>query len=213
MAKSKNIEEPVVNSKGKSFPAGRQKITAALKSLMEEKDFNDITTSEIASTAGVTEALIYRYFKDKRDLLYEVLAEFMDYFYDQSSLILKGIKGSTNKLRKLIWHHINACDTNRVFTKISLEVRSYTDYYGSKPHDMVKIYSQIIHEIIEEGVRDGELRDDLSVSFMKQVIIGAIDQFCSTAVMLNGELNPDELSDNLCSFISKGIEKTPKEQD
>ena len=53
------------------YPPGRVKIVQALVGLLVRKDFNAITTAEIAKTAGVTEALIYKYFKDKRDLLYQ----------------------------------------------------------------------------------------------------------------------------------------------
>ncbi len=46
--------------KERPFPPGRTKIVEALKFLLEEKEFNAITTAEIAKTAGVTEALIYK---------------------------------------------------------------------------------------------------------------------------------------------------------
>ena len=44
-------------------PPGRIKIVQALISLLEQKEFNAVTTAEIAKKAGVTEALIYKYFK------------------------------------------------------------------------------------------------------------------------------------------------------
>jgi TetR/AcrR family fatty acid metabolism transcriptional regulator len=62
----------------KSFPPGRVKIADALRLLLEEKDFNGITTAEIARQAGVTDALIYKYFKDKRDLLHQLLSEYLN---------------------------------------------------------------------------------------------------------------------------------------
>jgi len=63
-----SITDSSKNVKEKPLPPGRVKITEALKSLLEEKEFGAITTAEIAKNAGVTEALIYKYFKDKRDL-------------------------------------------------------------------------------------------------------------------------------------------------
>ena len=61
-------------------PPGRIKIMKALSTLMEKKDFDSITTSEIASEAGVTEGLIYKYFKDKKDLLYKLLEDHFQLF-------------------------------------------------------------------------------------------------------------------------------------
>ena len=46
---------------------GYIKIVGALKLLLKEKEFNAITWAEIARTAGVNEALIYKYFHDKRN--------------------------------------------------------------------------------------------------------------------------------------------------
>ena len=69
---------------------------------MEKKEFSAITTSQIAKTAGVTEALIYKYFKDKRDLLHEVLREYLEPFVAQMKSEIKDISGAKNKLKKLI---------------------------------------------------------------------------------------------------------------
>ena len=66
---------------GRPYPPGRIKIADALRSLLETKDFSAITTAEIAKHAGVTEALIYKYFKDKRDLLHQVLAEYIERYH------------------------------------------------------------------------------------------------------------------------------------
>jgi len=94
-------------AEAKAWPPGRIKIADALRVLLETKDFGAITTSEIAKSAGVTEALIYKYFKGKRDLLYQLLSEYLEHYDVQVERDLKGIKGALNKLRKLIWSHIN----------------------------------------------------------------------------------------------------------
>jgi len=147
----------VVHSK--SLPPGRLKIAEALRSLLEKKDFNSITTAEIARTAGVTEALIYKYFRDKRDLLHQVLAEYFEQYMIQFEKDLKGARGSLNKIRKTIWSHINVYSTDRVFAKILLlEVRSNPDYFKSRPYKLVKKYSRIVRDIIEEGMKSGEIR-------------------------------------------------------
>jgi TetR/AcrR family fatty acid metabolism transcriptional regulator len=111
--------------KQKPMPPGRIKITRALKSLLEQKEFSAITTAQIARRAGVTDALIYKYFKDKRDLLHQILSEYLEQYRTQVTHDLKGIKGTLNKLRKLIWSHINVYATDRVFARILLiEVRN-----------------------------------------------------------------------------------------
>jgi len=191
-----------------SFPPGRIKIAEALRSLLERKDFGSITTAEIARTAGVTEALIYKYFKDKRDLLYEVLREYLELYDTRFEMDLKGIKGALNRLRKLIWSHINVYATDRVFAKILLiDVRSFSDYYTSRPYELVKRYSKIMLEVIEEGVADGEIREDISPVIIRQSILGALENLCLTGVVFDREILPDELTESLCDLLFSGIEK------
>jgi TetR/AcrR family fatty acid metabolism transcriptional regulator len=195
-------------SKVKSLPPGRIKITQALKLLLEKKEFSAVTTAEIAKQAGVTEALIYKYFKDKRDLLHQVLREYLEQYQVQVENDLKGIKGALNRLRKLIWSHINVYATNRVFAKILLlEVRNYPDYYKSETYELVKIYSNTVLRIIEEGIRNKEIREDLDPKLIRLGIIGSIEQVCLSGVVYGREISPDDITENLCEFIFKGIDR------
>ena len=59
----------IMTCKEKPDPPGRIKIITSFSRLMREKDFHSITTAQIAKNAQVTEGLIYKYFKDKKDLL------------------------------------------------------------------------------------------------------------------------------------------------
>ncbi|MGD8256621.1 MAG: TetR/AcrR family transcriptional regulator [Desulfobacterales bacterium] len=192
--------------KEKPLPPGRVKITEALKSLLEEKEFGAITTAEIAKNAGVTEALIYKYFKDKRDLLHQILSEYLEQYRVQIFLDLKGIKGALNKLRKLIWSHINVYATNRVFARILLiEVRNYPDYYRSETYQRVKEYSDIVLQIIEEGIASNEIRNDLPPQLLRHGILGSIEQLCFSGIIFEREIDPDVLTEQLCEFIIDGI--------
>ncbi|MEA1915102.1 MAG: TetR/AcrR family transcriptional regulator, partial [Campylobacterota bacterium] len=180
----------------------------ALKSLLVEKEFSAVTTAEIAKNAGVTEALIYKYFKDKRDLLHQVLSEYLEQYRAQMGQDLKGIKGTLNKLRKLIWSHINVYATNRVFARILLiEVRNYPDYYKSETYSRVKEYSNIVLQIIEEGIRDREIRGDVPARLIRHSILGSIEQVCLSGITFGKDINPDELTEQICEIIFQGIKK------
>ncbi len=196
------------SSETRSQPPGRIKIVQALISLLELKEFNAITTAEIAKKAGVTEALIYKYFKDKRDLLHQVLREYLEQYGLYLDHDLKGIKGALNQLRKLIWSHINVYARNRVFARILLvEARTHPDYYKSETYSLVKRYSDTVMSIIEEGIRHREIRDDLDPTLIRHGILGSIEQICLTGVIFGREIEPDELTEELCELLFKGLER------
>ena len=197
------------NGAGKRHPPGRTKLAAALRTLLAEKEFAAVTTAEIAREAGVTEALIYKYFKDKRGLLYEILAEYLEDYVLRAQQDLKGIAGALNKLRKITWSHIDAYANNRVFARILLlEVRQFADYFQSRPYGLVKLYSAILRQIVEEGIAGGEIRADIPAAQVEQCLLGCIEHVCLTGVVLDRPISPDELSETVCAFAFEGI-RTP----
>ena len=197
----------IVNSADETHqPPGRVKLVRALKELLVEKEFSAITTAEIARSAGVTEALIYKYFRDKRDLLHQILADYLKMYGVVLETDLKGVKGALNKLRKLIWSHINVYTNNRVFAKVLLiEVRNYSDYYRSDTYELVKIYSNTVLSVIEEGVSNGEIRADIPAKMMRQTILGSIEHVCLSGIVFEREMFPEEITDHLCEILFEGI--------
>jgi len=189
-------------------PPGKIKIAEALRSLLSEKDFNSITTAEISRTSGVNEALIYRYYKDKRGLLHSVLAEYLEDYIETMALNRKGIKGSVNKLRKLVWDMVYLHHKDRVFSKILLlEVRNFRGYWESETYEIVKRYTRSMLDLIKQGIDAGELRDDIPASHIRQIILGAIEHLCLPAVIFGYDIAPDKMTDDICDVIFEGIVK------
>ena len=196
----------VNRSHGRGLPPGRTKIADALRSLLAHKEFTAITTAEIARTAGVTEALIYKYFKDKRGLLHTVLGEYLEHFLNQAEGDLNGVTGALNKLRTIIRFHIHMYASNRVFAKILLlEVRNYPEYFNSEPYGIVKRYGKVILDILNEGIQVGEIRADIPVSMMRQIILGSIEHACLPAIVFDQMIDPDEVADSICHAVFNGI--------
>jgi TetR/AcrR family fatty acid metabolism transcriptional regulator len=196
----------IAKANNRPQPPGRIKIAEALRSLLAEKEFSAITTAEIAKKAGVTEALIYKYFQDKRDLLHQVLREYLENFLSSAEMDVRGVKGALNKLRKLIWSHIHMYADNRVFARILLlEVRNYPDYFNSDAYQIVRRYSKIVRQIVKEGIEAEEIRSDLSVSVIGQAILGGIEHVCFPGVIFNRDIEEDKLTEELCELIFNGI--------
>jgi len=201
-----SMTDIVNSSESRHRPPGQVKIVQALKDLLAEKEFGAITTAEIAKNAGVTEALIYKYFRDKRDLLHQILADYLKTYGVVLETDLGGIKGALNKLRKLIWSHINVYANNRVFAKVLLiEVRNCPDYYRSDTYELVKIYSNTLLGVIEEGVRNGEIRADIPAKMIRQMILGSIEHVCLSGIVFEREIFPEDVTDDLCEILFEGI--------
>ncbi|MFO7964479.1 MAG: TetR/AcrR family transcriptional regulator [Desulfobacterales bacterium] len=192
-----------------SLPPGGVKLIDTLKILLKDKEFNAITTAEIAKMAGVNEALIYKYFRSKRGLLHAVQTDFTNHFFKHIASNLKGIQGASNKLKKILWAHINYYLEDPVFARILvLEVRTYPGYFKSESYYWIKRYTRLVRQIIEEGIQEQEIRSDLPSWAIMQIIMGGIEHLIMPNVLFKRELDTDELTEYLWEVIFKGIKKS-----
>ena len=178
----------------------------ALKRLLEKKRFDNITTAEISRVAGANEALIYRYFGDKRGLLHTILAEHTLDHLLQIRRAVESVDGAINKLRKLMRGTISFHQRNRVFSRIVLlEVRNYPGYFESEAYRLVREYSSLIDEIVEEGVRKQEIREDVSLPCIKDLIVGSIEHACLRSVVFDWECDVELLARDLSDAVIGGL--------
>jgi len=202
--KSKVI--PQTKAPRNSTPPAKKRLADALRILLEEKDFNSITTADIAKTAQANETLIYRYFGDKRGLLHGVLAEFLRESQARVRNDLKEITGASNRLRRIIWHAFDSYKNNRTHAKIVLiEVRNFTGYFKSETYQLARNYSKMVLDTLREGVKSGEFRQDLNPKLARNVILGGIEHLTLPGLIFDREIPPDEYTDFLLEMLLPGI--------
>jgi AcrR family transcriptional regulator len=197
------MEIPAINS-----PPGKLKIINAMRTLLEDRTFESITISEIAVTAGITEGLIYKYFKDKRDLLHHVLREHYEQFLVQIDRDLQGIDGALNKLKKIIWSCIERYANHRVFARIILlEVRNSEEYFKSDAYGLVRQFNRIIIDIINEGITNREIRENIPASYIRNAIFGTIEHSCLNRAIFNEKVSTNEAAKAITDLLFSGIKR------
>jgi TetR/AcrR family transcriptional regulator, fatty acid metabolism regulator protein len=197
-----------VKKKRISVPPGHLKISKAMISLLKKKSFDAITWAEIAETAGVNEGLIYKYFKDKRNLLHAVLQEYNSDFLKVLRQHLQNAEGTFNKIRTFISSTLCYYQEIPVFAKILiLEVRNFPAFFASETYEQIREYSGILLEIIDEGVKQGEIRDDIPPRYIREMINGAIEHMCLPKVIFGQKVMTDIYTDEICKFVFSGIKK------
>ena len=195
-----------MNMPAEMIPPGKLKIVNAMRTLLEDRAFETITIAELASTAGVTEGLIYKYFKDKRDLLHHVLKDHYEMFLAQIDRDLKGIDGALNKLKKIIWSSIERYANHKVFARIILlEARTSDRYFKTDAYALVRKFNRIILDIISEGIASGEIRSDLPPAYIRNALFGAIEHSCINRVIFNEDVSTDDTAKYITDLLFKGI--------
>ena len=138
----------------------RRKIIDATIIVAAKHGFERATTEEISRTAGVSEGIIYHYFRSKQELYISMIRERADNYRQALGSEIARIDGPKRKLERLIdFHFANFTGKKSIF-------RGALDRTSDMPvikEQLLKVailpYCRIIAEIITEGVKAGEFRE------------------------------------------------------
>lgn len=181
-------------------------ILAAAKDVFCRRGFADASMGEIASLAGVAQGTIYKFFDSKRDLVIAVLHDWFESMVAGFQADLPVIRGTQNKLRFIIRRHIQSLVENPDLCRLCAnEVRNDGDNYQSAIYELTRNYSQALIEVCREGIRSGELRADLPISIVRDLIFGGIDHHLSGFLYRGRKLDPDGLADKLMDILNFGV--------
>ncbi|MGA2026694.1 MAG: TetR family transcriptional regulator [Syntrophobacteraceae bacterium] len=165
--------------------ATKWKILAAAEEVMSQKGFAGSSISEIARRAGVTDSVIYQYFKGKQDLLFSVPGEKLK---NQLALLqehLAGIPDVQSQLQKVIWLQLRYHDAHSDYARLLLmECRSFKEFYSSPAYDILREYTRIVSSILAQGVKEGRFRVDAPIRLMRDVILGTLDMETISALTI-----------------------------
>lgn len=187
-------------------PPGRTRIMNSMIRLLDVREFHRITTAEIAREAEVTEGLIYKYFKDKKDLLYQVLIELFRQVIDRIDRDTAAAAGAHDRLKTFIRTSVASYAGSRALSRIILlEVRNSESFFASEAYGLVRQYSGMLAKILQEGMEAGEFATDLDIRALREIIFGAIEHACLACLIFNREIEIDRVTDQLCRVLFTGI--------
>lgn len=152
------------------------KILGAAEEIISSKGFKDTTISEIAAAVGIQESIIYRHFKGKEDLLFSIIEERLKEGLALLDRDLQGLNEPKSQLRKMMWGNLWYQEAYAAYSKILLfECRSSRAFYSSPAFKLVQEYVGRLISILEDGVKEGLFRDDLSIPLMQDLVLGTLD--------------------------------------
>ena len=171
---------PMAHNGMKLNGSGRKKqaILQAAERIMAQKG-TSATISEIAGHAGVTDSIIYHYYKNKEDLLFSVAEERLRQGHQALLAHQRGLADPIARLRNLIWFSLHYNEAHPDFSRLILfECRSNRNFLTHPAFRYVRRYQGAMRGILEDGIRDGLFREDLHVPVVRDAVNGLLDIQC-----------------------------------
>ena len=162
--------------------------------------------AEIAARVGVVEGTVYKYFESKRELLLTVLSQWYEGMFGDYAEDLRGIHGTRARLQFLIWRHLRTLQENPDLCRLTFnEFRVEKDYHGSALQKLNKRYTDLLVQVLKEGIASGEIRNDLPITLLRDMIFGGIEHYAWPYLCGHGRLDIDRIANQISDLLWQGI--------
>jgi AcrR family transcriptional regulator len=206
----------------------KQSIIHAAEAVILRRGIPATTMDDVARAARLSKATLYRYFKSKGDLLFEIIVHYYDEVQQKLQAVLDGPgRRAVDKLKDSIRAVLAYQEENeniarviimdpsvlklmRVFVDEEARARSAA---GRRFLQMMKTRRQDVLDtgtrLIALGIESGEYRDldvPSAVLFLEAVLQGYIHG----RILFEKTGSIDELAEMIAGFVLRGIQRTPE---
>lgn len=148
--------------------------------VIDEIGIMNLSTREIASREGVSEATLFRHYKNKNELLMTVLDYFTQFDNDlYQTTMLKNLS-PIESIRFLISSIAEFYENYPAITVITqlMDTLRYEPELEDKVKSIISVRSQIIEKMIDEAKESKQIRADIDTENLADIISGAFREIC-----------------------------------
>jgi len=205
----------------------KHSILQAAERVFVQKGYSLSTVDDIAEEAQFSKATLYRYFKSKSDIFLEIIYGSFESSYQEIKKIQEKSLSAEEKLRELIgyiffyYHEKKNLARILFMEKAAMEKITKTKLDFQIPHPPIhpelpprflskmRQISDLISEIIKEGVESGEFRQ-MDIHDASVVLGSLIRGFHFRGPLRDEDYSIQEATDLLHSFFLNGIKSQIK---
>lgn len=183
-------------------------VMSKAQELFAEQGYLGTTISQIAKACGISEGSIYGYFTNKEDLLFSIAEYHFEEFCQEIKRHLLGVNGAKNRLSKFVWHYLMSMEEKEQFTRLFIkELWSNQRFYAHPRGRPIWNYWRILEEILEDGIKSCEFREDLDITLCQHMVAGTMNHLMLSRVMLGKPLKLLDKGDALVSMFLHAFER------
>ena len=140
----------------------RQRILAAAQDCLGERGYAGATVTEIARRAGVSNGLLYQFFRNKEALVAQVLEEIVREWVRE--MLPREEETATAALEGMFRRSVAFCRSHPLLPALLRgDPELQLARMGSAGRDRVQPHRELVASILERGVASGEFRADLAL--------------------------------------------------
>ena len=179
------------------------------REVFAEQGYEHTTTTEIARRLGVSEATVFTYFSGKRELCVRVVSD----WYDEITATLAQTLSVANEaplqeqFRCFVRTHLQLFLVQGtglcalVLSEGRAKRHSGENALGEVLADLQRRYTAPLMELLARGRAAGELREDVSLSLMRSLVLGPMEHLLWELVGSHKSVSVEAAAEDLTALI------------
>lgn len=140
--------------------------------IFAERGFHGANTQDIADVLGIRQASLYYYFASKEAALEKVCLKGVEGYVEAAKAIATSPGTCSNRLIRLIDSHLSPIIDRGDFVRVFLNERRYLPPDSRRRvNRQAQEVERVFEDVIAEGVRNSEFRNDLDVRLTTLAIL------------------------------------------
>ena len=185
--------------------ARRREIAMKAMGLFAKVGFDNVSLQMVAGAAGVARTVLYRHFRNKREVLDEAIHEATRYIMVECGTILAGRGKTTAKLERVCHRTAEILFGNKdflvaVYDFVVAEVRVGTDMTGRVKQFTTGIRDLFV-SLLEEGRKSGEFSSKIDPKRISDILYSFLE-VCTMRIILGTERTPAEAKRRFSAVIA-----------
>ncbi len=190
-----------------NYPLRRHEIIELAAKLFGEKGYDKTSVNQIAEEMGFTKPALYYYFKEKREILWEIYNKAMSKALKEARKISKQKLPPAEKMQlMLLTHTMLLSEDIYLWSVIFDEEISLSEEKQAIIHKNRSEYEEIFEEIYAAGVKNGHFRD-LAPKLVVRIVLGSINWMYKWYDPAK-HLAPKEIFDYYYAILANGFLNT-----
>jgi len=184
-------------------------IMQVARSVLRERGSDAFLTAEVAERCGISEGTIYKYFASRRDLLIKVAEEWFEEFIDDEHPHDRELP-FRERLLQVIRRNLSIIRAEPSLTRFLLaDLRADPSYRSMRIYEQNREVAKGITTIIQDGIAAGDLRPDVQVRLVRNMIQGCIEYQIWSYLRGEGDFSVEQSAQGITDIIVRGITGTP----
>jgi len=192
----------------KSSSVRQNEIANIARDLIIHEGVQGVTIKNIAKKSKISEAAIYRHFKDKNAILTMVINAFQAQLMQAITVSAQANKNSLERLKEIMKTHMIFTEKKKgmLFALTAESIYFNDDRLRRRILGVIEQYKAKIKTILADAKKEGVLREDVNLDAVSLAFFGLIQAAIVQFALTNYTVAPITKFQTLWNIFLKGIE-------